>query len=160
VGAALSEFNYRVALAPSRRAAGFILLAGAATAVLIVALPLDPLVQLAAIAWIGAGTFEAYRAIALRKGPRGIAGFALCGDSIEVSSENEARTGHLAHESFVSPWLTVIRWRPTGARLDRTVLILPDMLPHEDFRQLRVLLKTGDRSLVPRTGTLGTDHSQ
>jgi len=32
------------------------------------------------------------------------------------------------------------------------------MLDAESFRQLRVLLKTGDRSLVPPPRTLGTDR--
>ncbi len=32
-------------------------------------------------------------------------------------------------------------WRPDGARWSRTVLIVPDMLPAEDFRRLRVMLR-------------------
>ncbi|MEP7262597.1 MAG: protein YgfX [Usitatibacter sp.] len=53
----------------------------------------------------------------------------------------DGRAGLLREGSFVSPWLTVLRWRPAGARFDRTVLILPDMLAREDFRRLRVLLR-------------------
>ncbi|MEO5691724.1 MAG: protein YgfX [Usitatibacter sp.] len=49
--------------------------------------------------------------------------------------------GLLREGSFVAPWLTVIRWRPAGARFDYTVLIVPDMLSREDFRRLRVLLR-------------------
>lgn len=53
----------------------------------------------------------------------------------------DGRAGSLRDGSFVAPWLTVIRWRPAGARFDRTVLILPDMLSREEFRRLRVLLR-------------------
>ena len=43
--------------------------------------------------------------------------------------------------SFVAPWLTIVRWRPEGARFDRTFLVVPGMLEREDFRRLRVLLR-------------------
>jgi len=51
--------------------------------------------------------------------------------------------GRLRDGSFVAPWLTALRWRPEGAWLDRTLLVLPDMLGAEDFRRLRVLLRLG-----------------
>ena len=53
----------------------------------------------------------------------------------------DGREGRLRHPCFVAPWLTVVRWRPAAAWFDRTVLVLPDMLPAEDFRRLRVLLR-------------------
>lgn len=49
--------------------------------------------------------------------------------------------GELRDGSFVAPWLTLVRWRRAGARCDRTVLVVPDMLPPDDFRALRVLLR-------------------
>ena len=54
--------------------------------------------------------------------------------------------GTVRDGSFVAPWLTIVRWRRTGTRFDRTLLLLPDMLGKEDFRQLRVILK----SAMPR----------
>jgi len=55
----------------------------------------------------------------------------------------QGRAGRLCEGSFVAPWLTVVRWRPAGARFDHTLLVLPDMLGHDDFRKLRVLLRWG-----------------
>jgi hypothetical protein len=41
----------------------------------------------------------------------------------------------------VGAWITTIVWRPDNWRLSRTILVLPDMLPDEDFRRLRVMLR-------------------
>ncbi|HUP96855.1 MAG TPA: protein YgfX [Usitatibacter sp.] len=51
--------------------------------------------------------------------------------------------GHLRPGSFVAPWLTIVRWRPANAWVDRTLPVLPDMLPSEDSRHLRVILRWG-----------------
>ena len=45
--------------------------------------------------------------------------------------------------SFAAPWLAIVRWRPAGAWVDRTLPVLPDMLPGDAFRHLRVLLRWG-----------------
>jgi len=37
----------------------------------------------------------------------------------------------------------VVRWRPHGARFDRTVPILPSMVDGAQFRGLRVALRWG-----------------
>lgn len=49
--------------------------------------------------------------------------------------------GELRDGSFVAPWLTIVRWRPEGRRLDRTVLVLPGMSDAETLRKIRVLLR-------------------
>ncbi len=51
--------------------------------------------------------------------------------------------------SMVTPWLTVLNILPQGARFARSVVILPDSLDAESFRQLRVWLRWGSHS--PRT---------
>ena len=153
MGASTTDFNYRVALVPSRRAVAFVLLSAAATTVLAIALPLDPVYRMAIVAWLGILTLSAQRKA------RAASELQLDAARIEVTRFGQPpQIGCLADGCFVAPWLTVIRWRPDGARFDRTIAVLPDMLSREDFRRLRVLLKTGDRSLVPRSGTLGTDH--
>jgi len=43
--------------------------------------------------------------------------------------------------SFVHPWFTTILWRPDGARFSRAVVVMPDSLPADQFRELRVWLK-------------------
>lgn len=49
--------------------------------------------------------------------------------------------GVVAAGSFVAPWLAIVRWRPAGGRFDRTLLVAPDMLQEQEFRELRVLLR-------------------
>jgi toxin CptA len=46
-------------------------------------------------------------------------------------------------DSLVTPYLTVLNVLPQGARFSRSVVILPDSLDAESFRQLRVWLKWG-----------------
>jgi hypothetical protein len=46
--------------------------------------------------------------------------------------------------------LTSIVWRPDGARWSRSILVLPDMLPPDDFRRLRVMLRYA-RSGLPQS---------
>ena len=53
----------------------------------------------------------------------------------------DGAAGVLEPGSFVAPWLTIVRWRPAGARFDRTLLVSPDRLPASDFRHLRVIVR-------------------
>jgi hypothetical protein len=139
----MSNQHYRVGLARSRLAAAFILAAGAATAALGLALHFAVGIEALLVAWTGAATLDAYRLVALRAG-RGVRHILLRGAQIVVTdARGRQHSGALRPGSFVAPWLTILRWRPHGARFDRTVLILPDMLGAESFRELRVLLKWG-----------------
>lgn len=45
--------------------------------------------------------------------------------------------------SFVQPWLTVLHLDLAGRRRCLALVVLPDMLPREDFRRLRVWLRWG-----------------
>jgi len=61
---------------------------------------------------------------------------------IEVEGADGCRrAGQLQDGSFVAPWLTLVRWRPEGARLSRTVLVMPDAVDAAAFRRLRILLR-------------------
>jgi hypothetical protein len=51
--------------------------------------------------------------------------------------------GHVRAATYVGARITTIVWRPDGAWRSRAELILPDMLPAEDFRRLRVQLRYG-----------------
>ncbi len=51
--------------------------------------------------------------------------------------------GVLLADSYVNAWVTTVVMRPEGKRLMRSTAILPDMLPAEDFRRLRLLLRLG-----------------
>lgn len=127
----------------SRRAGAFIVLGGAATLALLTLLAIDPLLKCAAVAWVGATMLDALRVVAQRRGRRGVRAVRITAPSaIEVlDGQGTVRNGEVRDGSFVAPWLTIIRWRPDSARFDRTIVVLPDMLDAERFRQLRVLLR-------------------
>ncbi len=56
------------------------------------------------------------------------------------------------NDSLVTPLLTVLNLRPRGSRAVRSVVILPDSLEAEAFRQLRVWLKWGERTASDPAG--------
>ena len=60
--------------------------------------------------------------------------------------DGRSRDGTIRDDSYVGALLTVIVWRPDDAHWpapSRSVLILPDTLPPDDFRRLRVVLRYG-----------------
>ncbi len=60
--------------------------------------------------------------------------------------DGHSRDGVILDDSYVGAQLTIIVWRPDRARAwvpSPSIMILPDMLPPEDFRQLRVWLRYG-----------------
>lgn len=115
-------------------------LAGGVAAVVAVAfaLPLPAEGRVAFIAWAGAmasfaaARLEGRRTLVVKHDGR-----------VEVGDADGWREGRLRPGSFVAPWLVIVRWRPDGVRLDRTVLVLPGMVAGETFRALRVVLKWG-----------------
>ena len=121
-------------LGRSGRLRAFLLLSGGMTLVLIAATPL-PLA--AAIGLLTAATCATLESLHRLHRPREL--------RIEHSGaiSVDGCAGTVRSGSFVAPWLAVIRWRPAGARLDRTVVVLPDMLPPAAFRELRVILVWG-----------------
>lgn len=66
-----------------------------------------------------------------------------CGDDgqLAVASGDTWQSVTLCPDSQVLPWLIVLRYRPAQARYARTLPILGDSLPPEDFRRLRVWLR-------------------
>jgi len=68
----------------------------------------------------------------------------------ELSSEMQCtlttRSGesmgcNILGDTFVAPYLTVLNLKPSGKILTRSVVILPDGIDVEEFRQLRVWLR-------------------
>jgi len=57
------------------------------------------------------------------------------------SAAGEWQPGELRGDCFVAPWLVIVRWRPEGARRDRTLLVLPGMASREALRKIRVILR-------------------
>lgn len=63
------------------------------------------------------------------------------GGAIEVRHRaGPWRCGTVRPGSFVMPWLTIVRWRPHGGRVDRTLVLLPGMAPAGALRKIRVIL--------------------
>jgi hypothetical protein len=150
MGAALPELKYseaalEIALAPSRVAAMCLASMVLATLVVIAVTPGSAAIRILAATWIACGALEALHTVALHRGGRGARAIHVSrSGAIEVlTGAGGLRSGELRDGSFVAPWLTIIRWRPHGARFDRSILLLPDMLPSDDFRRMRVMLRWG-----------------
>ena len=141
-GVKYSDEAVSIRLSPSRMGAAMMVAAASATLGVIAATPIHDGVRILAATWVACGMLEALHSRARLRGRRGVRALHVRGESIEVENAlGERIPGRVRAGSFVAPWLTIVRWRPEGARFDRTVPILPGMLPAEDFRRLRVLLR-------------------
>jgi hypothetical protein len=135
----------RVALGSSRTAFVLIVLLATGTCVVIATLPFDPaalaLAEFAVVVW----AIDRVYVVALRQGPRAVRHFELRGDLtvVVVTGDGSVRAGRVHRDSYVGARLTTLVWRPFGRRRARTILLLPDMLPVQDFRRLRVLMRYG-----------------
>ncbi len=126
----------------SRLAAALIVVSHAATAVLLLALPLPWAVRVA-----GAAGILVVGASALRQAVGGAAPSRLVVgiDRRVAVTTRDGRTaaGDILADSFVGPRLITVVWRPDGARRARTLVVLPDSLAADDLRRLRVALRYG-----------------
>ena len=121
-----------VALRRSRLVPAFVALATSASLVLLLVTPLPLQAALLAATALACLALDALR----RAAPP--ARMVLDRDgAIAV----DGIAGAVSAGSFVAPWLAIVRWRPAGARFDRSLLLAPDMLAEADFRTLRVLLR-------------------
>jgi len=142
-----------VQLAPSRRAVAWIVAVALIACAVVMSLPFDPvlvaLVVLAIAVWAG----DRVVVVALRRGPRAITGLWLTGDRMIVMRTGQGGlvAGHVRAASYVGARITTIVWRPDGGRWSRADWILPDMLPADDFRRLRVLLRYGRSEVAQGT---------
>ena len=135
-GRANDKYSERVdaVLVPSRIARAFVVAAVAATLALIAVTPMASELRALSACWVAVAALHAL--LRLRR-PRILRLDAAGRTSID-GVDGRVRDG-----SFVAPWLTALRWRPEGAWLDRSLLVLPDMLGADEFRRLRVLLRLG-----------------
>jgi len=140
-----SEAPIELALAPSRVAVWSIALMALSTLVVLAVTPGTAWLRILLATWIACAALEAIHAVALHRGRRGARHVVVTmAGEVHLRSElDEWRSGVVRPGSFVAPWLTILRWRAPTHRFDRTLLVLPDMLPEEDFRRLRVLLRWG-----------------
>lgn len=140
MGAMTAECQYSGAvnarLARSRLAAWLVAAAAAATLGVIAATPLRVEARVICATWTICLAIHAIDSL------RRVRRIALGRDGgIEVEIDGRWRAGVVRDGSFVAPFLTIVRWRPAGARFDRSIVIVPDMIAREEFRALRVLLR-------------------
>ena len=135
----------RVVFATSRTALALIATLGFATCAVIATLPIEP--AAIGLATIGVVTWAIDRiyVVALRQGPRAVRELELRGDLtvVVVNGEGAPCAGRVRNQSYVGARVTTLVWRPFGRWRSRTILVFPDMLPAQDFRRLRVLLRYG-----------------
>jgi hypothetical protein len=143
----------RVELGRSRLGAAFIVTTHLATAALLALVPGDPVLRGAAAIAIGAHALSALRAWPLQRTRRAIVAVEIMPDRRAALIERGGHRceGAIRAESYVGAWLTTLVVRPDGARLSRAVAILPDMLPADDLRRLRVMLLHGASSRVQKS---------
>jgi hypothetical protein len=142
-----SPIQLRVALGPSRIATAALVALALVAAALLLVMPApawtDALGALALVGWAA----HRIRLHGLRRAPGSIVEVTLADDRTIVvrRRDGQFRTGVVLDGSHVHPAFTSIVWRPDAARLARSIPIVADMLPRDDFRRLRVLLRYGRR---------------
>ncbi|MFO1414318.1 MAG: protein YgfX [Burkholderiales bacterium] len=132
-----------VRLGPSRLAGIGIGALAIATLAVVLALPVAAWQQSAATVALAVWAWTAFRGVALRQGTGVVRALTLAHDRMLIVCRGDGAlvAGHVRSATYVGSLLTSIVWRPDDARWSRAVLVLPDMLPAEDFRRLRVLLR-------------------
>ena len=133
----------RVRLGRSRLGVAFVVVTYLASAALLAFAPGAAPLRAAAVVAIGAHAVRTLRSWALRTTPAAVVGIEVSADGRAVLIERDGRhcEGRVQPASYVGQWLTTLIVRPDGARVSRAIAILPDMLPADDLRQLRVLLR-------------------
>jgi hypothetical protein len=124
-------------------AAALVIIAYLATAALLAFAPGPASLRAAAVVPIGAHAVWTLRCWAMRTTRTAVIGVELSADgrAAMIERSGRRRDGCVQPSSYVGEWLTTLVIRPDGARTWRAIAILPDMLPAEDLRQLRVLLR-------------------
>jgi len=132
-----------VVLSPSRIAGAGIGVLAAATIALTIVLPVQPLHQMAMIVAVVAWAAWAFQVDALHRGRFAVTEVRLAPDLMLLVCMGDGRlvAGQVRASTYTGAWVTTIVWRPDGRRWARALLVLPDMLPAEDFRRLRVMLR-------------------
>ena len=146
-GAAADDPAWRVVIAPgpSRWVEAWVFAVGLAALAALLAANLPPAAQALGILLLGASCVREVRVHAWHEGPGAVRRLDVdLSGRIDVAfASGSPRSGRIAPGSFVAPWLVVLYWKPDGARLTRSIVLLPDMAGEQDLRRLRVLLRWG-----------------
>ena len=115
----------------------FLASAVAGTLALVALAPFPWEARVLAGAWVLALALHSHRVLTRPRGLRLDSTRAIA----VLGPGGEWRSGTVRDGSFVAPWLAIVRWRPEGARFDRTLPILPDMVSPESMRRIRIILR-------------------
>ena len=120
-----------------------------ATLVVALQLPLAPWQHAGVCAIVLACAWVAFERLAVRATPDAVVQLRLAPNLLIVVTRGDGRLvgGHVRSSTCVSAAIMSIVWRPDGARWSRAILVVPDMLPDDDFRRLRVMLRYARRGL-------------
>ncbi|HZI85142.1 MAG TPA: protein YgfX [Casimicrobiaceae bacterium] len=132
-----------IALAPSRLAAAFVVGAVIASATLVALLPFDAPYRALAIVAMGAQGIHTLRTWAFRSTRPAVVGIEVSTDGgvALIDRRGIRRQGSVRPASYVGTWLVTLVARVDGERWSRAIAILPDMVPAEEMRRLRVMLR-------------------
>lgn len=135
--------SVHVILGPSRIVGAGVGVAAVATLGVVLALPVPAWQQSALCVCVLGWALVAFRVAALRRGSFAVTQLRLAPDLVLVVHMGDGRlvAGHVRSTTYVGARVTSIVWRADGARWSRAVLVVSDMLPAEDFRRLRVMLR-------------------
>lgn len=135
--------SVHVVFKPSRIAGAGLGVLAAATIALTLAMPLEPWLQALLVAAVATWAGGSFHVAALLRGRRAVTEIRVAPDLMLVACMGDGHlvAGYVRAATHVGAWITTIVWRPDGQRVSRTIMVLPDMLPAEDFRRLRVMLR-------------------
>ena len=142
----------RISLGPSRAASALICASCLSTAALVAWLPGPPALRGALVIVIATYAIVTMRHWATRSASRAIIGIEVDLDRSVCLTERAGRRveGILQPDTYVGALVTTVVMRPEGKRRLRSTAILKDMLPAEDFRRLRLLLRFGQSATATK----------
>ena len=131
-------------LQPSHYFAAMLITAHGATLVVLFSLALPVWAKAALASLMLLSLMHHLRRDAWLSAPSAGVALMLEGDRMVLTTRGgEQLAGQMLHDSLVTPFITVLNVLPQGAYFAHSVVILPDSLDAESFRQLRVWLKWG-----------------
>lgn len=133
----------KISIKPSRRLALLLCLAHGAAAAAALLTDVSIWVKISLVLVIGASCASCLYGPALLRSGKAIVSFEIK-DGRAVSFQTlrgEWHQGMLLDSSFVSPWLAILNIKMEASRFARHVVIMPDGIDADDFRQLRVWLR-------------------
>lgn len=134
---------------PSRIGVAATVAGAAAVVALVAALPLEPWLTAAAVLATLVGTVRGVRTCAGRGVPL-LLHVGLDRRLSVTTRDGRSHDGAILDASYVGAHVTTVVWRPDATPWyvpARTILILPDSLPGDDFRRLRVVLRYGEPAI-------------